>query len=80
MNLQNIQFSLDTRASLALLTGILGMIWQGGIATAGGSPSRDLIAASVSLILASLGLGIKKEEKEENGSDTDNGNPSKSKE
>ena len=57
-----LQFSLNTRSTLALLTGMLGMIWQGGIATAGGSPSRDLIAASVTLILASLGLGVRKEE------------------
>ena len=57
-----LQFSLNTRSTLALLTGMLGMIWQGGIATAGGSPSRDLIAASVTLILASLGLGVRKQE------------------
>jgi hypothetical protein len=57
-----LQFSLNTRTTLALLTGMLGMIWQGGIATAGGSPSRDLIAASVTLILASLGLGVRREE------------------
>ena len=63
MNLTNIQFSLETRASLVLLTGILGLIWQAGIATAGGSPSRDLIAGSVTIMLASLGLGLKKEEK-----------------
>lgn len=56
-----LQFSLNTRTTLALLTGMLGMIWQGGIATAGGSPSRDLIAASVTLILASLGLGVRRE-------------------
>jgi hypothetical protein len=58
----NIKFSLDTRTTLAFLTGVLGMIWQGGITTVGGSPSRDLIAASVTLILASLGLGFKKED------------------
>lgn len=56
----NIKFSLDTRTTLAFLTGVLGMVWQGGIATAGGTPSRDLIAASVTLILASLGLGFRK--------------------
>jgi hypothetical protein len=57
-----LHLSLNTRTTLALLTGMLGMIWQGGIATAGGSPSRDLIAASVTLILASLGLGVRREE------------------
>lgn len=57
-----LHFSLNTRTTLALLTGMLGMIWQGGIATAGGSPSRDLIAASVTLILASLGLGVRRED------------------
>lgn len=57
----NIKFSLDTRTTLAFLTGVLGMVWQGGIATAGGSPSRDLIAASVTLILASLGLGFRRD-------------------
>jgi hypothetical protein len=56
-----LQFSLNTRATLTLLTGMLGMVWQFGIATAGGSISRDLIAASVALILASLGLGVKKD-------------------
>jgi hypothetical protein len=57
----NIKFSLDTRTTLAFLTGVLGMVWQGGIATIGGTPSRDLIAASVTLILASIGLGFRKE-------------------
>lgn len=68
MKLTNIQFSLETRASLVLITGMLGLFWQAGIATAGGSPSRDLIAGSVTIILASLGLGLKKEEKEADGS------------
>jgi hypothetical protein len=67
MNSQNIQFSLDTRASLVMLTGILGIIWQGAILTFGGEPSRDLIGASVTLILASLGIGFKRESN--NGSD-----------
>lgn len=57
----NIKFSLDTRTTLAFLTGVLGMVWQGGIATVGGTPSRDLIAASVTLILASIGLGFRKD-------------------
>lgn len=57
----NIKFSLDTRTTLAFLTGVLGMLWQGGIATIGGTPSRDLIAASVTLILASIGLGFKRD-------------------
>jgi hypothetical protein len=47
------------------------MIWQGGIATAGGSPSRDLIAASVTLILASIGLGVRRESNESSSSETD---------
>lgn len=67
----NIKFSLDTRTTLAFLTGVLGMLWQGGIATAGGSPSRDLIAASVTLILASIGLGVKRESNESSNSETD---------
>lgn len=71
MNLQKIQFSLDTRASLALLTGILGIVWQAGIVTFGGEPSRDIIGACVTIILASLGLGLKKGFK--SGSSTENG-------
>jgi hypothetical protein len=67
----HIKFSLDTRTTLAFLTGVLGMIWQGGIATAGGSPSRDLIAASVTLILASIGLGVRRESNESSSSETD---------
>lgn len=59
-----LQFSLSTRTTLSLLTGMVGMIWQGTIATLGGTTSRDLIAASVTLILASLGLGIHRDNKD----------------
>jgi hypothetical protein len=58
----NIKFSLDTRTTLAFLTGVLGMLWQGGITTFGGTPSRDLIAASLTLILASIGMGFRKQD------------------
>lgn len=53
------EINLNTRIALAFLTGLIGLTWQGIIVTFGGTPSEALVTAFTTIMLASIGIGIK---------------------
>lgn len=53
------QLDFDTRLTVAFVMGIAGLIWQGVIVSAGGEASEALITAFSTIILATIGIGIK---------------------
>lgn len=53
------QLDFDTRLTLAFVMGCAGLIWQGVIVTLGGEASEALITAFSTIILATLGIGLK---------------------
>jgi len=61
----NIDF--NTRLAGAFVIGFFGLIWQGVIVTLGGEASEALITAFSTILLATIGIGIKTE----NGSSDD---------
>lgn len=53
------KISLDTRLFIAFLTGVVGLAWQGIIVSFGGQAEPTLITAFSTLILATIGVGVK---------------------
>lgn len=53
------KISLDTRLFIAFFAGLVGLVWQGIIVSFGGEASPALITACSTLILATMGIGIK---------------------
>lgn len=68
--------NFNTRLSLAFVIGSVGLFWQGVIATLGGETSPELITAFSTILLATIGIGIKTEEGKNDGSD-DSDSPNK---
>lgn len=53
------EISFSTRLSILFVIGIAGLVWQGIIVTLGGEASSVMIGAFTTLLLATLGIGIK---------------------
>lgn len=53
------QIDLNTRLALAFILAIVGLVWQGIIVTAGGEASEALITACTTVLLATIGIGLK---------------------
>jgi hypothetical protein len=63
------QLDFDTRLTLAFILGVAGLIWQGILVTAGGEASEALITAFSTIILATIGIGIKSDGSSNDSSD-----------
>jgi hypothetical protein len=63
------EISFNTRVTIAFFAGLLGLIWQGVIATTGGDPSEALITAFSTVLLSTIGIGIKTGEANADGND-----------
>lgn len=61
--------SFSARLTIAFIVGVAGLVWQGVIVSAGGEASEALITASSTIILATLGIGIKVEGDEKKDAD-----------
>lgn len=57
----------DTRMTLAFIVGAIGLIWQGVIVTLGGEVEPSLVAAFSTVLLATIGIGIKKSDDDDSG-------------
>lgn len=68
------QLDFDTRLTLAFVMGIAGLIWQGVLVSFGGEASEALITAFSTIILATIGIGIKTDGNDKDGSRNDNDN------
>jgi hypothetical protein len=53
------QLDFNTRLTLAFLAALLGLVWQGVIVSLGGEASEALITAFSTIMLATIGIGIK---------------------
>lgn len=63
------QLTFNTRLSLAFVIGFVGLIWQGVIVSLGGEASEALITAFSTILLATIGIGIKTEDGSSDDSD-----------
>lgn len=53
------QLDFNTRLAITFLLAVTGLIWQGIIVTAGGEASEAMITACSTILLATIGIGIK---------------------
>jgi hypothetical protein len=53
--------------TLAFIVGAIGLIWQGVIVTLGGEVEPSLVAAFSTVLLATIGIGIKKSDDDDSG-------------
>ena len=53
------KLDFDTRLTVAFIMGIAGLVWQGVLVSVGGEASEALITAFSTIILATIGIGIK---------------------
>jgi len=54
-----VKLDFDTRLTVAFIMGIAGLVWQGVLVSVGGEASEALITAFSTIILATIGIGIK---------------------
>lgn len=60
------RLDLDTRTSVLFVAALVGLGWQAGVAATGGEPSGALVTAFVTILLATIGIGIGKNGKDGN--------------
>lgn len=63
------RLDLDTRTSVLFVAALVGLGWQTVVWAEGGKPSGALVTAFVTILLATIGIGLGK-----NGKNGKNGN------
>jgi hypothetical protein len=60
------EITFNTRLSVLFVVGIVGLFWQAVIVSVGGEASKELIGAFSTILLATIGIGIKVEDGSKN--------------